>query len=77
MAQLVVRGLDDDVKELLRARATANHRSLEAEIRDILTSAVVPDVSPLAAIRAAVAEHGGFDAELPPRADYPHPIDFS
>ena len=35
-----VRGLDDDVRERLRVRAARNGRSMEAEIRDILTTAV-------------------------------------
>jgi plasmid stability protein len=36
MAQLIVRKLDDGVKERLRARAKRNGRSLEAEAREIL-----------------------------------------
>jgi plasmid stability protein len=39
MAQLLVRGLDEGVKERLRHRAKRNHRSLEAEAREILTEA--------------------------------------
>ena len=39
MAQLVVRNLDNDVKERLRARAVRSGRSLEAEVRQILRSA--------------------------------------
>ncbi len=36
MAQLIVRKLDDDVKERLKARAKRHGRSLEAEARAIL-----------------------------------------
>ena len=36
MAQLIVRKLDDGVKERLRLRAKGNGRSLEAEAREIL-----------------------------------------
>ncbi|HDZ73414.1 MAG TPA: hypothetical protein ENH55_11735 [Aurantimonas coralicida] len=36
MAQITVRKLDDDVLETLKARAKANQRSTEAEIRDLL-----------------------------------------
>ena len=39
MAQLVVRRLDDDVKERLKARAKKHGRSLEAEARAILEDA--------------------------------------
>jgi plasmid stability protein len=40
MAQLVVRDLDDEVKRRLRLRAKRHGRSMEAEIRDILSAAV-------------------------------------
>ena len=40
MAQLVVRNLEDNVKEKLRRRAARRGRSLEAEVRDILCDAV-------------------------------------
>ena len=39
MAQLVVRRLDDGVKERLKARARKHGRSLEAEARSILEDA--------------------------------------
>jgi antitoxin FitA len=38
MASLTIRNLDDDVVDRLKARAEANKRSLEAELRDVLTS---------------------------------------
>jgi antitoxin FitA len=40
MAQLIVRNLDDGVKEKLKAQATLNGRSLEAEVRDVLATAM-------------------------------------
>lgn len=40
MAQLVVRNLEEDVKERLRQRAAANGRSMEAEARLILRTAL-------------------------------------
>jgi len=36
VAQILVRDLEDDVKERLRRRAARHGRSMEAEIRDIL-----------------------------------------
>ena len=39
MAQLVVRDLDDEVKNRLQLRAKRHGRSMEAEVRDILCAA--------------------------------------
>jgi plasmid stability protein len=39
MANTLVRDLDDAVYERLKARAAGNNRSLEAELREILTGA--------------------------------------
>ncbi len=39
-ATLTIRKLDDEVKRKLRLRAATHQRSMEAEVRDILTSAV-------------------------------------
>ena len=39
MGQLLVRALDDAVIQRLRVEAESNHRSLEAELRDILEQA--------------------------------------
>lgn len=40
MASVVIRNLDDDVVVSLKEQAKANHRSLEGEIRSILTEQV-------------------------------------
>jgi antitoxin FitA len=40
VAQLIVRHLEDSVKEKLRRRAARRQQSLEAEVRDILRDAV-------------------------------------
>jgi plasmid stability protein len=39
MASALIRDLDDQVYEQLKARAASNHRSLEAELREILVAA--------------------------------------
>ena len=39
MANALVRDLDDQVYERLKARAAGNNRSLEAELREILVAA--------------------------------------
>lgn len=40
MGQLVVRNIEEAVKERLRDRAKKNGRSMEAEVREILRSAI-------------------------------------
>ncbi len=39
MANLTIRNLDDEVVAKLKARAKAHHRSLEAELRALLSEA--------------------------------------
>jgi len=43
MAQLIVRNLEEEVKNGLRRRASQHGRSVEEEVRDILRNAVKPD----------------------------------
>lgn len=43
MAQLVVRNLDQDIKERLAQRARLHGRSMEEEVRNILRDAVSED----------------------------------
>ena len=40
MATVTIRRLDDDVVRKLKAQAEANHRSLEAELRELLSNEV-------------------------------------
>jgi plasmid stability protein len=42
MAVLTVRNVPDEVHRALRARATEHGRSAEAEVREILSAALVP-----------------------------------
>lgn len=71
MASLTIRKLDDPLKARLRVQAASHGRSMEAEARDILRAALqrapAEPGSLYEAIRARVAESGGFDLELPPR----------
>ncbi len=55
MAELVVRGLGNDVKERLQRRAREHGRSIEAEVRDILCSAVAAQGSPAVPLGTRVA----------------------
>jgi plasmid stability protein len=61
MAQVVIRNIDDDVVERLKARAAAEKKSLEQKLRDVLTEAARPS-------RAEVlAEVDRIRAMTPPR----------
>lgn len=46
MPQIIVRQLSDEVHRALKARATEHGRSTEAEARDIIAHAVLPDARP-------------------------------
>lgn len=80
MAAISVRDLDDDVRERLRVRAARHGRSMEAEIREILTAAVT-DTEPPAELFATLLERfgelGGVDLSLPPRMTPARAADFS
>lgn len=52
MAQIIVRNLDDSVVEKLKRRAALAGRSLEAEVRLLLTSSVEYDFNRLRELRA-------------------------
>lgn len=71
MAAVSIRDLDDAVRERLRVRAARHGRSMEAEIRVILTAAVA-DVDPRPGLFTTLldrfAELGGVELELPARA---------
>jgi antitoxin FitA len=45
MAQVVIRNIDDDVIERLKARAAAERKSLEQKLRDVLADAAKPSRS--------------------------------
>lgn len=73
MASLIVRNIDDALKEKLRQRAARHGRSMEDEVRTILKGALTNGEQPqtgldlLNAMRARVASYGYLDLELPPR----------
>lgn len=79
MAALSVRALDDEVKDRLRVRAAENGRSMEAEVRTILTAAVSGPQPPgglLTALRERFAQLGGVELDIPPRTTMPRAADF-
>lgn len=79
MAAISVRDLDDEVAIRLKVQAARHGRSMEAEVRAILASAVaVPGEERLnlaQAIRERFASIGGSELELPPRSDMPRAAD--
>ncbi len=74
MAAVSVRDLDESVRERLRIRAAQHGRSMEAEIRAILTDAVTPPVDQRGlapTLLARFGDLGGVELELPPHAEVP------
>ncbi len=75
MAAISVRDLDEDVAARLKVRAARNGRSMEAEVRAILTGAVVgtqaqrPNLAQV--IQQRFAAVGGADLPGQPRTDLP------
>jgi plasmid stability protein len=72
LAAVSIRNLDERVKERLRIRAARHGRSMEAEIRAILTAAVSGPGEAAGffdVILDRFSELGGVELDIPPRAD--------
>lgn len=71
MSAITIRKLPDEVKQRLRMRAAAKGRSMEAEAREILLTALdAPPPVDLTWVEKLIAlgdELGGVEIELPPR----------
>ena len=76
MASIIVRGLDESVKAQLAQRAKSHGRSMEAEVREILTQAVTRPHIGLALLEVA-QDVGGVDLDVPERDDVARFADFS
>lgn len=81
MASIVVRNIPEDAMNSLKARARANKRKTEAEVREILVAAAIesektrPKIgSELAAIGRAI---GGVDLDIRRDPSPIEPADFS
>lgn len=65
MAQLLIRNLDETLKQRLRERAAVHGRSMESEARDIIEHALTEKQVPAAPVgsqlRALFAPLGGID----------------
>jgi plasmid stability protein len=81
MATLTIRNVDPATKERLRVRAARNGRSMEAELRAIVTAAIgntpSQEVNLAEAIRRRFAPFGGVDdLEIQPRVPVREPPRF-
>jgi plasmid stability protein len=82
MANMTVRNVEDETKQLLRLRAARHGNSLEAELRLILRDAALErDEAPRPnnlydAVRELVEPHGGFEIPIPTRQPAARPIPF-
>ncbi|NQU36736.1 MAG: plasmid stabilization protein [Actinobacteria bacterium] len=80
MADISIRGLDDDVKGKLRRRAAEHGQSMEAEARAILTEAVRdPEDEPdlFETLLERFDALGGISLDLPERQPVKSRVDFS
>jgi plasmid stability protein len=74
LSAVSIRNLDDRVKERLRVRAARHGRSMEAEMRAILTEAVSePDerAGLFQVLMGRVGQLGGVELDIPARATPP------
>lgn len=71
MAQLLVRDLDEDVRQWLRERGARNGRSMEAEARDVLSRARRTDVDdPIGRILTSMRGRGAEPVDVPDQSDH-------
>ena len=85
MPSLLIRNIDQALRDQLKARARANHRSLEREARETLRAAIARDASQpgpeslMQIARRLFGPEHGVDLDLPPRdADIARlPVDFT
>ncbi|MGB3911229.1 MAG: Arc family DNA-binding protein [Pseudolysinimonas sp.] len=76
MTSIIVRGLDEAVKNQIAAQAKEHGRSMEAEVRDILTRAARRPHIGLALMKAAQDLGGVDDLAIPERSEAARAVDF-
>jgi len=76
MSSILVRGLDESVKQRLAAQAKEHGRSMEAEVREILTRAAQRPHIGIALMRAAQDVGGVDELPVPGRTESPRAVDF-
>jgi plasmid stability protein len=76
MSTITVRGLDDEVIRALKVRAAREGRSMEAEVRGILTAATRSTGDERGFGTFLAGAFAGIEApDMPARTDYPDPVD--
>lgn len=75
MVTIVVRNLDEGVKQRLRVRAAKHGRSMEAEVRSILEESVREENFAVAIIET-FRKHGGVELDIPPRTEMQRAVEF-
>jgi antitoxin FitA len=75
MATITIRNLDESVKRKLQVRAALNGRSMEAEVREMVSKLIhqeplkaEPEEDLGTAIRRRFAPLGGVELKIPPRS---------
>lgn len=76
MTTIVVRNLDEGVKQRLRVRAAKHGRSMEAEVRSILEESVRERENFGLAIMEHFAKYGGVELDIPPRTEMQRDVEF-
>lgn len=76
MSSIIVRGLDESVKRRLAAQAKEHGRSMEAEVRDILTRASARPHIGVALMQVARAAGEIDELLIPDRTDTARSVDF-
>jgi plasmid stability protein len=76
MSSIIVRGLDPSVKRRLAEQAKEHGRSMEAEVRDILTRAATRPHIGLAFAEVAREIGGVEELQIPERTDPARSVDF-
>ncbi len=76
MTSIMVRGLDESVKKQLAAQAREHGRSMEAEVREILTRAAHRPHIGLALMEVAQSVGGVEELQIPARVDSARIVDF-
>lgn len=76
MTSIMVRGLDESVKQRLTEQAKEHGRSMEAEVRDILTRAARRPHVGLALMQAAQGVGGIDELPVPARTDAARMVNF-
>lgn len=74
MATLTIRGVDDELRDRLKIRAAQHSRSMEAEVREILTGALAGDSNDVglgSRIHQRFKAIGGVDLDAVGRAERP------